>query len=230
MAYRRTEKISQRLAARRRAILLAARSIVTEHGFQALNMQLVADTAGVAIGTLYRYFPSRADLCIEVVTGISERELMLLRQMAGSGGPALGRLWSVINSFSQRALQARTLAYALMAEPVEPELVQLRLRYRRELADVMKALIREGIAEGKLPPQNVDASAAAMVGGFIEGVIGAHASELSGPGRQMLSDDISCFCLRGAGVRARDLAHIRSVSHTEAGNPRRGAGRKVRAG
>ena len=83
MAYRRTEKISQRLAARRRAILLAARSIVTEHGFQALNMQLVADTAGVAIGTLYRYFPSRADLCIEVVTGISERELMLLRQMAG---------------------------------------------------------------------------------------------------------------------------------------------------
>jgi AcrR family transcriptional regulator len=40
-------------------ILIAALSLIGRQGVQRLGMAQIADTAGVARGTLYRYFPSR---------------------------------------------------------------------------------------------------------------------------------------------------------------------------
>lgn len=206
MAYRRTEQTSHRLAARRQAILTAARGIVSDVGFHGLNMKIVAEAAGVATGTLYRYFPSKASLCIEIVTGTSERELVVLRRIAASDDAPIDRLWSAINTFSRRAMQARRLAYSLMAEPVEPELDRLRIHYREALSEILVGLIEESVAADTLPKQNAAARAAFMVGAFIEGVVGPHAPDLPLAARGALSDDIASFCLRGAGATAQSLA------------------------
>lgn len=207
MAYRRTEQVSRRLAARRQAILDAARGIVAELGFRGLGMQLVAEATGVATGTVYRYFPSKADLCTELVTSVSERELAVLRAISAAEGRALDRLWAAVDTFARRALRARRLAYALMAEPGEPEVDRLRLRYRGELARVIAGLIEESIADGSLPAQSAPASAAFIVGAFIEGVIGPAAPDAELPGEgPALGGDIARFCLQGAGARERDLA------------------------
>lgn len=208
LVYRRTEQISLHMAARRETIALAARAIVAEHGFQALSMQQVAGQAGVATGTLYRYFPSKDDLCAEIVTTISERELEHLRETMAAEAPPLDRLWRAVHSFSARALRARVLAYSLMAEPVEPQLDRLRIHYRAALADNIANLIEQGIADKSLPDQNAAASAAFMVGAFIEGVIGPHAPKLAAEEQSRLAETIASFCLRGAGARPRDLARI----------------------
>ena len=43
---------------RRRRILDATIALANEGGFDAVQMREVADNADVALGTLYRYFPS----------------------------------------------------------------------------------------------------------------------------------------------------------------------------
>jgi len=47
------------------SLLAAARAVFAEHGLNA-SLQQVARTAGVAIGTLYRHFPTRDDLLVAV--------------------------------------------------------------------------------------------------------------------------------------------------------------------
>src|SRR3954453_13129041 len=53
--------------ARRRRILKAAAELATEGGFYAVQMREVAERADVALGTLYRYFPSKIHLLVSVL-------------------------------------------------------------------------------------------------------------------------------------------------------------------
>jgi len=53
-------------------ILSAAETILAEHGFHAFSMQNLADTAGVAAGTIYRYFDSKEGLMYELQKFIRE--------------------------------------------------------------------------------------------------------------------------------------------------------------
>jgi AcrR family transcriptional regulator len=62
MAYRQTEQVVRRLAARHDAILAAAGEIAAEGGMAAVQIAPVAQRAGIAAGTVYRYFPSKSDL------------------------------------------------------------------------------------------------------------------------------------------------------------------------
>jgi len=49
---------------RRRRILDATVELASEGGFDAVQMRAVADRASVALGTLYRYFPSKVHLLV----------------------------------------------------------------------------------------------------------------------------------------------------------------------
>jgi len=46
----------------------AAAALASRGGVEAMQMRTVAERAGVALGTLYRYFPSKMDLVVAVVT------------------------------------------------------------------------------------------------------------------------------------------------------------------
>src|SRR3954467_3900714 len=53
--------------ARRERILDAAMDLASEGGWDAVQMREVADRAEVALGTLYRYFPSKVHLMVSVL-------------------------------------------------------------------------------------------------------------------------------------------------------------------
>ena len=59
-------------ARNRAALLAAARAAFAEHGLAA-SLQQIARDAGVAIGTLYRHFPTRDDLMLAVFAGKLDR-------------------------------------------------------------------------------------------------------------------------------------------------------------
>ena len=61
MPYRRTDNVRRKLAARHDAILTAARALASEGGIAAVQVAPVAERAGIAAGTVYRYFPSKTD-------------------------------------------------------------------------------------------------------------------------------------------------------------------------
>jgi AcrR family transcriptional regulator len=66
---------AEHLAARRQQILDAARRCFIRDGFHATSMQDVIAEAGLSVGAVYRYFPSKTDLIVgvaeQLATGIT---------------------------------------------------------------------------------------------------------------------------------------------------------------
>jgi AcrR family transcriptional regulator len=134
----------------------------------------IAERAGVAAGTLYRHFESQEELFVEVFRAVCAREERAMRAAAAelSEGSAAARLEEVLGTFARRALGNRRLAWALIAEPVDPLVDAERLAYRERYAAVIAEGLRAGIASGELPAQNVELTAAALVGGCGEALVG----------------------------------------------------------
>lgn len=61
------EELSDSQRKRRDAILDAATKLAVKGGYDAVQMRDVAEKAGVALGTLYRYFPSKTHLLIAMM-------------------------------------------------------------------------------------------------------------------------------------------------------------------
>jgi AcrR family transcriptional regulator len=198
MAYRKTERVRAQLADKRSRILDAARRLVAAGGFNDAPMAAIAGAAGVATGTVYRYFPSKAELLAEVVRLTSQRELEVVAGIAMAEGTAGERLAAAIAAFAGRALRGRRLAYALVAEPVAPEIDAIRLKYRRALGHVFEAIVEQGIRSGEFPAQPVAATAACLVGACIEVLVGPLSPEAmkAGDDGTALVAAIQRFCLR----------------------------------
>src|SRR5262245_26931147 len=164
MAYRRTDNVIRRLAARQQAILAAARAAATEGGMAAVQVAPVAQRAGIATGTVYRYFPSKTDLVTALVSAIAEREIGALRK-AGKAAPGpLSALAASIATFAARAMRNRKLAWAVIAEPVDAEVEAVRIAYRRALAEELQTRIQAAMLAGYLPAQDTSLAAPALVG------------------------------------------------------------------
>lgn len=52
------------------SILSAGKEIVNQSGIQALNMRDVAQRCGIAVGSVYNYFPSKGDLIIATIESV----------------------------------------------------------------------------------------------------------------------------------------------------------------
>ncbi|MFI6520585.1 TetR/AcrR family transcriptional regulator [Spirillospora sp. NPDC050679] len=172
MAYRRTPGVQARLTASRERIVAAALELVAEGGYRACSVAAVAERAGLATGTVYRHFPGKADLVAEVFRTASQREVDAVARAAALEATARERVTAVVETFAGRALRAPRLAYALLAEPVDPAVEAERLVFRRAYAEVITRHVAEGVAAGELPAQDPALSAAALVGAIAEALVG----------------------------------------------------------
>ena len=126
MAYRRTERVIARLAARHDAIVAAARALAGENGMSAVQIVPVAERAGIASGTVYRYFPSKEDLVAALVAATAEQEIAAIRDAVTAAPGPLSALASAIMAFAGRALRERRLASAMLAGPADGDAAGLR--------------------------------------------------------------------------------------------------------
>lgn len=180
-------------------ILKAARELVARNGFRDVQMSAIAEAAGIAIGTLYRYFPAKTDLMIEVVALTAQREVDVVAGIAMNEGSAADRLGTAAWTFANRALRGRRMAHALVAEPVEPEVEAARLKYHRALAKVFMTIIEQGVRAGEFPAQSERASADCIVGCLFEGLVSPLVADTV-PDDPSLTEHavaIISFCLRG---------------------------------
>src|ERR1700681_2482049 len=121
MPYRQTDNVVRKLAPRHDAILAAACDAAAEGGMAAVQIAPVAQRTGIAAGTVYRYFPSKTAVVAALVAAVSERETAALAAAAKAAPGPLSALAAATITFAVRALARRRLAFALIAEPVEPE-------------------------------------------------------------------------------------------------------------
>jgi AcrR family transcriptional regulator len=208
MAYRRTERVLHHLAARHDGIIVAARAIAAESGLGAVQIVPVAERAGIAAGTVYRYFPAKTDLVGALVEAVSEGEIAAFRRAAEAAPGPLSALAAGLVTIAARALRHRRLAWAVSGEPVDAAIDGLRLAGRKALAGEIEARIRAAIAGGHLPEQNAAVAAAALVGLLLEGLIGPLAPPADAGKERDNVQMLTLLALRALGVvdaRARGL-------------------------
>ena len=189
----------------RERLLDAARALIEEGGYAAASVLAVAERAGVASGTLYRHFASKEELFVEVFRSVGAREERAMRAADDAmepGAAPVDRLETVLATFARRALRNPRLAWALIAEPVDPRVDAERLAYRERYAELIAVGLAGGIAAGQLPEQNVRLTAAALVGGCGEALVGPLAPRAAaGPDDEEIIAALRTFIRRAAGAQ-----------------------------
>ena len=159
--------------------------------------------AGVATGTIYRHFESREDLFAEIFRTATQREVDKVAEALNTNGDAAIRLEAALRQFAERAMRGPMMAWALIAEPVDPKLEEERLVYRRAYAELFEKAIRDGIEEGCIPDQDARQSSTCLVGAIAESLVGPLSPTLAGQitiadiDKNKLVDSIIRFCMQG---------------------------------
>lgn len=133
----------------RKRVLLAAGQILERHGYARLTMERVAKESGVAKTTVYRRWPHKAALCMELYLEVAKRELR---------APDTGDIASDLKHIFLNVvhLQTETVAgpalVGLIAEAqIHPNtrkafLAEFAMRRR----EVTRVVLRRGIERGEL--------------------------------------------------------------------------------
>jgi AcrR family transcriptional regulator len=194
--YRPTERTEARRATTRAKIVRAALDLVARGGYREAQVAAVARRAGVATGTVYRHFPSKAELFAEVFRSASQHEVDAVQAAASAEARAAARITAAVETFARRALRGRRLAWALLAEPVDPAVEAERLAFRRAYAAVFAEALRDGISAGELPRQDPELTATALVGAIGEALVGPLSPTGTRRDEDALVAGIVTFCLR----------------------------------
>ncbi|MBY6018858.1 TetR/AcrR family transcriptional regulator [Ferrimonas balearica] len=141
---------------KREQILDTALTLFVEQGIAATATAQIAKVAGVATGTLFHHFPSKAELVAALYRGVKQQ---LADAMATA--PPQGPLEHQAQQYWQRGLawaqaQPRALQFLQLAGLQGMEDRALRHQTMSELLPFVPALLQRGQAEGVLRPIPAD--------------------------------------------------------------------------
>lgn len=116
-----TEQLTKSQAARRQRVIEAAMELGAEGGYDAVQMRDVAARAEVALGTLYRHYPSKDHLLLAALAEQAEalRDRLALRPPEGAD-PA-SRTADVLRRASRSLARRPELTAALVTSLTTPE-------------------------------------------------------------------------------------------------------------
>ncbi|TCB98387.1 TetR/AcrR family transcriptional regulator [Micromonospora zingiberis] len=134
----------------RRKIMDAAREQITLHGPH-VGMDDIAAAAGVAVGTLYRHFPNKADLVAAVIAEYTAQvadDAEAACHRVTSGSPALHEIATFLANVVEASATnhaVKAAAYALGAYPAGSTAEQ-------RASTALSTLIKTGQTEGDIGP------------------------------------------------------------------------------
>ncbi|MFG1822381.1 TetR family transcriptional regulator [Microbispora bryophytorum] len=149
---------------RRRRIVQAAAALASRGGVEAMQMRTVAERAGVALGTLYRYFPSKMDLVVAVVgEEIDLLESSIERRPPHAAHPA-GRAVDVLMRATRGLMREPELADALIRSLIMAEV-------EAPFGDRMASLLLRVATDGRtvsLPAEDQLALTGSLTGVWVQ--------------------------------------------------------------
>jgi TetR/AcrR family transcriptional regulator, repressor of fatR-cypB operon len=156
----------ERTVTTRDALMDAALSVFTEHTYAGSIVPMVAERAGVAVGTMYRHFPSKQALGNAVYQ--HWKGLLLERLAVPSAGLStraeFAHMWTVLREFATTHPQAFAfLEYQQHAGYLDADSELLTERSNRLAAD----LIARGQARGEVRSGDPGVLVALAYGAFI---------------------------------------------------------------
>ena len=144
---------------RRRRILDATLALAAKGGYEAVQMRAVAERAEVAVGTLYRYFPSKVHLLVSALAREFRRLDQRTERSSPPGDTAQERMKVVVDGITKamqrdpNLTEAMTRAFMFADASVANEV--------EEVGFLMDRIIARAIAEG--PPDEVQLSIARVI-------------------------------------------------------------------
>lgn len=141
--------------AMRERILEGGRRAFIAGGFRGTSVPSIAAEAGVSVGLIYRYFPSKEELFLELCLSGTPDELRELAERIAPIEDPVERLRVAIDSYFDalfHAIGAPLVLQSLAAAPGD-ERIRAALRRRGDdLRGFSAAFIRDAVARGELPP------------------------------------------------------------------------------
>jgi AcrR family transcriptional regulator len=152
---------------RRKRILDATIALASKGGFDAVQMRAVAERADVALGTLYRYFPSKIHLLVSALAREFEQANATMDRKPVPGDTAADRVIYVLNR-NTRALQrdpnlteALTRAFMFADASVANEIHAVGMHVTRML---MRAMNDPTTPSNEIEPTEDDIAIAKVIG------------------------------------------------------------------
>jgi len=218
-----TSTREEKKARHRQAILEAARDVFFRDGFMAANLDEVAQLAGVAKGTLYRYFDSKAELYVAVLAESGEAFEQRFRETLDPRLAADEQLRKTARFYFEHYTRNRQyfqIFWAVENQPVIGELPPAVLdevtRLWEQCLRVPAEIIERGIREGvfrSCDPWEVANILWVLANGLIETEAVSARRELRGRPLPDVFDDALELFMRGL---LRDPGHA-SESRSETG-------------
>lgn len=171
-----TTRWSRRKEARPTEIIEAATEVFAQNGFAAARLDEVARRAGVAKGTLYRYFETKEDLFRAVVQHAVSVNLQGLQQGAATlEGSLAERVPVLLRGAVTRIAGSRVPALARLVigeSRVFPDLAQIwHDNAVAQVLAVLKALIVQAQERGEVRAGDPGSYAFSIVGPLVTGVL-----------------------------------------------------------
>ena len=151
--------------AKRDAIRDAARDLFRRFGIKKTSIREVAARAGVAVGTVYLYFPSKDDLVVACVAAFQEAHRRAAQSLLASNAPPAEKLRSYLLHRFRAAQETRT-GTPFAREVTEAVLRVFPDRLREEAAAMERTLfqlLQEGDQTGTLHPEDLERDARVLL-------------------------------------------------------------------
>lgn len=155
-----------------RAVLDAALEELGATGYRALSIEAVAARAGVAKTTVYRRWPTRADL-VRAAFAESTQRLMVVPDTGSLRDDLVLYYGSLVKKLASPT--GRSLIRVTFAESDDPELAELVRQVRVERKKLPQGLVARAIARGDVPAHLDSSFLLDALGGVIHlkvGVLG----------------------------------------------------------
>ena len=136
-------KRARNQAARRERVIAAAVDLASEGGYEAVQMRDVAREADVALGTLYRYFPSKDHLLIAALAEQVSTLQRRLGQKPPRGTNAADRVVDVLRRASRALERGPRLTAALVTalSSADPSVAEAK----QEVNDILASVIADAV-------------------------------------------------------------------------------------
>ena len=162
---------------RREAILAAAHRVFSQSGYAAATMDAVAAEAGIAKGSLYNYFQSKADLFHQVFAHIADRAWADLDPLLARQATAAGKIEQLVDYWAKEFDSYQGFGrlvlefWATAARGDEQGRLAASFQQLYGLSrDRVGGILAEGIRRGEFRPGLKTSVAASLILAILDGV------------------------------------------------------------
>jgi AcrR family transcriptional regulator len=177
----------------RERILEGGRRAFIAGGFRGTSVPSIAAEAGVSVGLIYRYFPSKEELFLELCISGTPEELTHLAERIAPIEDPVERLTVAIDSYFDalfHAIGAPLVLQALAAAPADERIRGALRRRGDDLRGFSASFIADAIRRGELDTATDVDEVAAMTTMLLDGALVAVAEDGDDLDRDVVRDRV----------------------------------------